>query len=182
HDSKFYRQSLLSSRPLPPPALCECRHRSLACRRVAVRRPTVFVVAKGQRPHPRRPDWRGVYLEDAADNITVGQHIVIVITPLTGRSARRGTLEDQIVLVHFTEPTCGASCVDGPRLAKDHLACSAEVAWRHLSALLVHSAGTPGPDGVRLLSPHPSTAFHVPVILRPYLACHGSTAVPLSHR
>src|SRR5262249_35456663 len=94
---------------LPPPALGERRHRGLACRLVAMRWPTVFVMAEGQRPHPRRTNRRGVDLKDAADYITVGQHIVIVITPLTGRSARRGTLEDQIVLVHFTEPTCGAS-------------------------------------------------------------------------
>src|SRR5262252_773058 len=95
---------------LPPPALRERSHRGLACRLVAMRWPTVFVMAEGQCPHPRRTNRRGVDLKDAADNITVGQHIVIVITPLTGRSARRGTPEDQIVLVHFTEPTCGASC------------------------------------------------------------------------
>src|SRR5262245_26776139 len=95
-------------------------------RLVAMRRPTVFVVAKGQRPHPRRPDWRGVYLEDAADNITVGRHIVIVITPLTGRSACRGMLEDQIVLVHFTEPTCAASL--------DHLVGGGEQRLGHVEA------------------------------------------------
>src|SRR5262249_42717090 len=94
---------------LPPPALGERRHRGLACRLVAMRWPTVFVMAEGQRPHPRRTNRRGVDLKDAADYITIGQHIVIVITPLTGRSARRGTLEDQIVLVHFTESTRGAS-------------------------------------------------------------------------
>src|SRR5215813_14268768 len=69
----------LSSRPLPPPALCECRHRGLACRLVVMRWPTVFVMAEGQRPHPRRTNRRGVDLKDAADNITVGQHIVIVV-------------------------------------------------------------------------------------------------------
>src|SRR5215468_3867109 len=73
-----------SSRPLPPPAFGERRHGGLAARLIAVRRPTVFVVAKGQRPHPRRPDWRGVYLEDAADNITVGENVEIVVVPLTG--------------------------------------------------------------------------------------------------
>src|SRR5262245_41606363 len=109
HSSVPKRTRALSSRPLPPPALCECRHRGLACRLVAMRWPTVFVMAEGQRPHPRRTNRRGVDLKDAADYITVGQHIVIVITPLTGRSACRGGLEGQIVLVHFTEPTCGAS-------------------------------------------------------------------------
>src|SRR5215469_16144568 len=33
------------------------------------------------------------------------------------------------------------SCVDGPRLARDHLACSAEVACSHVSGLLVQSGG-----------------------------------------
>ena len=41
------------------------------------------------------------------------------------------------------------SCVDGPRLARDHLACSAEVACSHVSGLLVQSGWTAGPDGVR---------------------------------
>ena len=39
---------------LPPPALGERRHRGVAPRLVAVRWRTVLVVAKGQRPHPRR--------------------------------------------------------------------------------------------------------------------------------
>src|SRR6516165_2841571 len=42
-----------SSRPLPPPAFGERRHGGLAARLIAVRRPTVFVVAKGQ-PSQRR--------------------------------------------------------------------------------------------------------------------------------
>src|SRR5215468_4214171 len=46
------------------------------------------------------------------------------------------------------------SCVDGPRLARDHLACSAEVACSHVSGLLVQSGWTAGPDGVREPSPH----------------------------
>src|SRR6516165_4483678 len=73
-----------SSRPLPPPALGERRHGGLAARLIAVRRPTVFVVAKGQGPHPRRPDWRGMHLEDATDNGTVGEYVEIVVVPLTG--------------------------------------------------------------------------------------------------
>jgi hypothetical protein len=39
--------------PLLPPSFRECRHRSLACRCVAVRRRAFLVVAKDQRPHPR---------------------------------------------------------------------------------------------------------------------------------
>jgi hypothetical protein len=37
--------------------------------------------------------------------------------------------------------TRGGSCVDGPRLARDHLACSAEVACSHVSGLWVQSGG-----------------------------------------
>src|SRR5262249_13944678 len=99
------RPRAFSSRPLPPPALCECRHRGLACRLVAMRWPSVFVMAEGQRPHPRRTNRRGVDLKDAADNSAIDEHIEILVVPFTGRTGGRGTLEDQIVLVHFTEPT-----------------------------------------------------------------------------
>jgi hypothetical protein len=57
-------------------------------------------------------------------------------------------------------PACWCSpggCVDGPRLARDHLACSAEVACSHVSGLLVQSGWTAGPDGVREPRPHHST-------------------------
>ena len=39
--------------------------------------------------------------------------------------------------------------MDGPCLARDHLACSTEVACSHVSGLLVQSGWTAGPDGVR---------------------------------
>jgi hypothetical protein len=35
--------------------------------RARVKWSSVFVVPEGQRPHPRRPDWRSIGLEDAAD-------------------------------------------------------------------------------------------------------------------
>src|SRR5262249_6144874 len=35
----------------PPPALCECGHRSLSGRRIAVRRRAVFVAPEGQSPN-----------------------------------------------------------------------------------------------------------------------------------
>jgi hypothetical protein len=41
------------------------------------------------------------------------------------------------------------SCVDGPRLARDHLACCTEVACSHVSGLLMQSGWTAGPDGFR---------------------------------
>ena len=49
----------------PPPALGERRHRSIACRLIAVDRPAIFVVAVGQRPEPRHPHGRGGGLQDA---------------------------------------------------------------------------------------------------------------------
>jgi hypothetical protein len=43
----------------------------------------------------------------------------------------------------------GASCVDGPRLARDNFACRTEVACSHVSGLFTQSGWTAGPDGVR---------------------------------
>src|SRR5262249_39385730 len=68
-----------------------------------------------------------------------------------------------------------ASCVDGPRLARDHLACSAEVACSHVSGLLVQSGWTAGPDGVREPSPHHSNGIDVPMKRQVWLGCVGST-------
>ena len=53
------------------------------CRVPMVRR-AIPVIAEGQGPHPRASYGRGVYLEDAADNFAVGEHVEIVVTPLTG--------------------------------------------------------------------------------------------------
>src|SRR5215469_11168559 len=63
---------LASTALLLPLALRERRHRGLACCGIAVRRRAIFVILKGQRPHPRRipatrgraaykekPRWRG---------------------------------------------------------------------------------------------------------------------------
>src|SRR6516225_9825721 len=67
------------------------------------------------------------------------------------------------------------SCVDGPRLARDHLACSAEVACSHVSGLLVQSGWTAGPDGVREPRPHHSNGIDVPMKRQVWLGCVGST-------
>src|SRR6516164_5221499 len=72
--------------------------------------------------------------------------------------------------------TRGVSCVDGPRLARDHLACSAEVACSHVSGLLVQSGWTAGPDGVREPSPHHSNG----TIEKQLMAWHKSN--PVSQR
>src|SRR5262249_55607063 len=60
-----------------------------------------------------------------------------------------------------------------PRLARDHLACSAEVACSHVSGLLVQSEWTAGPDGVREPSPHHSNGIDVPMKRQVWLGCVG---------
>jgi hypothetical protein len=45
------------------------------------------MVPKGQRPHPRRSSGRRVYLEDAANNGAIGEHVEIVVVPLAGWAA-----------------------------------------------------------------------------------------------
>src|SRR5262249_17219688 len=49
--ARLHLQSLL-----PPPALGERRHRSLARRRVAMRRDSILVLAESERPQPRHSD------------------------------------------------------------------------------------------------------------------------------
>src|SRR5215831_9100616 len=71
--------------------------------------------------------------------------------------------------------TRAVSCVDGPCLARDHLACSTEVAYSHVSGLLVQSGWTAGPDGVREPSPHHSNGIDVPMKRQVWLGCVGST-------
>jgi len=99
----------------PPPTLSERCHRSLACRRVAVCRCAVLVMSKGQRPHPRRPNRGCMYLQEAANNGAVGNDVVIIVTPLTGRARGRGSLEDQPFSRHsVAAPAAGAAghCLD----------------------------------------------------------------------
>src|SRR5215472_6320096 len=74
--------------------------------------------------------------------------------------------------------TRAVSCVDGPRLARDHLACSAEVACSHVSGLLVQSGWTAGPDGVREPSPHHSNGIDVPMKRQVWLGCVGAPPRP----
>src|SRR5215510_6388077 len=111
---------------LPPPALRECCHRGLARRLVAVRRPAVLVLAKGERPQPWLADRRGSRLHDPADDDAIADHVEVVVVPLAGRTGGRGPLEGQIVLVHFTEPTCAASL--------DHLVGAGEQHRRNVEA------------------------------------------------
>src|SRR5262249_13049610 len=60
---------------------------SVARRLIAVDGRAIFVVAVGQRPEPRHPHGGGG-LQDAADYQTIGQHVVIIVAPLAGCSAR----------------------------------------------------------------------------------------------
>jgi hypothetical protein len=47
-----------------------------------VRRRAVFVMPEGERPHPRRSHWRRGGLHDAADDVAIGEHVEIEISPL----------------------------------------------------------------------------------------------------
>src|SRR5436190_19035142 len=68
-----------------------------------------------------------------------------------------------------------ASCVDGPRLARENAACRTEVACSHVSGLFTQSGGTAGPDGVREPSPHHSNGIDVPMKRQASLGYVGST-------
>src|SRR6516165_3735658 len=64
-------------------------------------------------------------LHDAADHNAVSEHVEIVVVPFARRARSGGALEDQIVLVHFTEPICAVSL--------DHLVGAGEQHRRHLN-------------------------------------------------
>jgi hypothetical protein len=68
-----------------------------------------------------------------------------------------------------------ASCVDGPRLARENVACRTEVACSHVSGLFTQSGWTAGPDGVREPRPHHSSGIDVPMKRQVSLGCVGST-------
>src|SRR4051794_24274619 len=66
-------------------------------------------------------------------------------------------------------------CVDGPRLARENVACRTEVACSHVSGLFTQSGWTAGPDGVREPRPHHSSGIDVPMKRQASLGCVGST-------
>src|SRR5262252_8352945 len=69
----------------------------------------------------------------------------------------------------------GASCVDGPRLARDNFAYRTEVACSHVSGLFTQSGWTAGPDGIREPRPHHSSGIDVPMKRQASLGCVGMT-------
>src|SRR5215831_19342672 len=75
---------------LLPPTLGERHPIGLAHRLLAVRRRVVLMLAKGQRPHPRRTNRRGVKLEDVADDGGIGEHVEIVVVPFAQWARRAG--------------------------------------------------------------------------------------------
>src|SRR5262249_26863591 len=88
--------------------------------------------------------------------VMTGEGYVIIQGPLAGM----GPVQHEAIPFSEAQPSpdgefwrCrrrpDGSCVDGPCLARDHLACSTEVACSHVSGLLVQSGWTAGPDGVR---------------------------------
>jgi hypothetical protein len=69
----------------------------------------------------------------------------------------------------------GASCVDGPRPARDFVARGVVVACSHVSGPLVQPGWTAGPDGFREPRPHHSSGIDVPMKRQVSLDCVGST-------
>src|SRR3954454_6141628 len=71
--------------------------------------------------------------------------------------------------------TRAASCVDGPRLARDFLTRRTVIACSHVSGLLMQPKPTAGPDGFRELRPHHSNGINVPPKRQASLSCVGPT-------
>jgi hypothetical protein len=86
---------------LPPPTLSEGRHRGLSGRGIAMCGRSICVMPKGQRPHPRCPDWRCVGFENSANHDAVSKHIEIVVVPLARWAACRCAFQEQVVFVRY---------------------------------------------------------------------------------
>ena len=59
------------------------------------------MVRKGQRLHPRRSYGCGVGIEDAANDLAAGEHIEIVLIPVAGSAACRGSFENKQLAAGF---------------------------------------------------------------------------------
>jgi len=74
----------------PPPAFCECCHRLLAPRGVAVCRRAIPVITERERPRPRRARRHSSRLHDAADDDAINEHVeglMDVCAPLSNDGA-----------------------------------------------------------------------------------------------
>src|SRR5215831_14811047 len=85
-------------------------------------------------------------------------HLVGTVTGFPSGRPSQGS-----VLPILTHNELASSCVDGPCLARENVACRTEVACSHVSGLFTQSGGTAGPDGVREPRPHHSSGIDVPM-------------------
>src|SRR5215510_14181931 len=92
-----------------------------------------------------------------------------------GQKAEIGQVLTVFTLQGVGRRPVGNSCVDGPRLARENVACRTEVACSHVSGLFTQPGWTAGPDGVREPSPHHSSGIDVPMSRQVSLGSVGST-------
>ena len=111
-DARSLDNSAISAKPNPssfsPPTFGECGHGGLARGLVAVGRLPFPMMPVGQRPQPRRSLRSSVGLHNAAHHDAVGDHVVIVLAPFAGGTARRRALEDQRGHWHSASASIGA--------------------------------------------------------------------------
>ena len=63
---------------------------------VAVRRRSVLIMPKGQRPHPRHVHRPSGGLHDPADNDAIAEHVEVVVVPFAGGPRGGSALEGQL--------------------------------------------------------------------------------------
>jgi hypothetical protein len=92
----------MSTRPIPAANSWRTPPSRPRGRLVAVRRRAILMPLERDRPQPRLPDGRCGGLHDAADYDVVGEHVVIIVAPLSGRSEGiRALKDDPIVIVGY---------------------------------------------------------------------------------
>src|SRR5262249_43374158 len=92
-----------------------------------------------------------------------------------GQKAEIGQVLTVFILQGRPQRPVRNSCVDGPRLARENVACRTEVACSHVSGLFTQPGWTAGPDGVREPRPHHSSGIDVPMSRQASLGCVGTT-------
>jgi len=93
----------------PPPALRECRHRSLARGRITVGRHALLVMPEGERPHPQLADRRGVCLKEFGRPRRPRRALKLVVVPLARGAGSRGAFKCQVVLFHYQRQRRGGA-------------------------------------------------------------------------